>query len=143
MSLSQGGAFLSCPGSVDLGVLLPHLAGAVVEEVTWAENKALVGEAVEVLVAVGEGRKDERTGWMSGRARDGRLVHFATGELAAAIRPGDIVHTVVTYAAPHHLNADGAPLHHRRTRAGDAREPGRAPRTPGVLLGMPAVRPSC
>jgi transposase len=32
--LSQGGAFLSCPGSVDLGVLLPHLAGVVVEEVT-------------------------------------------------------------------------------------------------------------
>ena len=27
-----------------------------------------------------------------------------------AIRPGDIVTTDVTYAAPHHLNADGAPL---------------------------------
>jgi len=114
---------------------------AVVEEVTWAENKALVGETVELLVAVGEGRKDERTGRLSGRARDGRLVHFATGEIGDRIRPGDIVHTVVTYAAPHHLNADGAPLHHRRTRAGDAWESGRAPRTPGVLLGMPAVRP--
>jgi tRNA-2-methylthio-N6-dimethylallyladenosine synthase len=113
---------------------------AVVEEVTWAENKALVGETVEVLVAVGEGRKDERTGRLSGRSRDGRLIHFATGGLEP--RPGDIVHTVVTYAAPHHLNADGAPLHHRRTRAGDAWESGRAPRTPGVLLGMPAVRPS-
>ncbi|BCB87795.1 hypothetical protein Psuf_051080 [Phytohabitans suffuscus] len=133
---------------------------AVVEDVTWAENKALVGETVEVLVAVGEGRKDERTGRLSGRARDGRLVHFATAPARAdgehsgtgahglasgaadQIRPGDIVHTVVTYAAPHHLNADGAPLHHRRTRAGDAWEKGRAPRTPGVLLGMPAVRPS-
>ena len=125
---------------------------AVVEEVTWAENKALVGETVEVLVAVGEGRKDERTGRMSGRARDGRLVHFATAPAGASDqhsatgglepRPGDIVHTVVTYAAPHHLNADGAPLHHRRTRAGDAWASGRAPRTPGVLLGMPAVRPS-
>jgi tRNA-2-methylthio-N6-dimethylallyladenosine synthase len=113
---------------------------AVVEEVTWAENKALVGETVEVLVAVGEGRKDDQTGRMSGRARDGRLLHFNTG--GAELRPGDIVHTVVTYAAPHHLNADGAPLHHRRTRAGDAWESGRAPRTPGVLLGMPAVRPS-
>lgn len=51
---------------------------ATVEEITWAENKRLVGETVEVLVAVGEGRKDERTGRMSGRARDGRLVHFAT-----------------------------------------------------------------
>ncbi|MFI2713194.1 tRNA (N6-isopentenyl adenosine(37)-C2)-methylthiotransferase MiaB [Micromonospora sp. NPDC018662] len=112
---------------------------ACVEEITWAENRKLVGETVEVLVAVGEGRKDERTGRMSGRARDGRLVHFATGELAGQIRPGDVVHTVVTYAAPHHLNADGAPLAHRRTRAGDAAEAGRAPRTPGVLLGLPTV----
>ncbi|MFI9642948.1 tRNA (N6-isopentenyl adenosine(37)-C2)-methylthiotransferase MiaB [Micromonospora sp. NPDC051925] len=117
---------------------------ACVEEITWAENKRLVGEIVEVLVAVGEGRKDERTGRLSGRARDGRLVHFATGAPgqtgeAGAIRPGDIVHTTVTYAAPHHLNADGAPLAHRRTRAGDAAEAGRAPRTPGVLLGLPSV----
>jgi tRNA-2-methylthio-N6-dimethylallyladenosine synthase len=49
------------------------------------------------------------------------------------------VHTVVTYAAPHHLNADGEPAAHRRTRAGDAHEAGRAPRTPGVLLGLPTV----
>ncbi|MGW3806675.1 tRNA (N6-isopentenyl adenosine(37)-C2)-methylthiotransferase MiaB [Micromonospora sp. NPDC005113] len=117
---------------------------ATVEEITWAENKRLVGETVEVLVAVGEGRKDERTGRMSGRARDGRLVHFATTasdgvSLADQIRPGDIVHTAVTYAAPHHLNADGAPLAHRRTRAGDAAEAGRSPRTPGVLLGLPTI----
>ncbi|MGC4895846.1 tRNA (N6-isopentenyl adenosine(37)-C2)-methylthiotransferase MiaB [Micromonospora sp. DT31] len=112
---------------------------ACVEEITWAENKKLVGETVEVLVAVGEGRKDERTGRMSGRARDGRLVHFATGELAGQIRPGDIVHTTVTYAAPHHLNADGAPLAHRRTPAGDAAEAGQVPRTPGVLLGLPTI----
>ncbi|GIF66971.1 tRNA-2-methylthio-N(6)-dimethylallyladenosine synthase [Asanoa ishikariensis] len=109
-----------------------------VEETTWAENKALVGSTVEVLVAVGEGRKDERTGRMSGRARDGRLVHFATGSLEG-IRPGDVIETVVSYAAPHHLNADGAPLSHRRTRAGDAFEAGRATRTPGVSLGMPSV----
>ncbi|MEV7226349.1 MULTISPECIES: tRNA (N6-isopentenyl adenosine(37)-C2)-methylthiotransferase MiaB [Polymorphospora] len=112
---------------------------ACVEEITWAENRKLVGETVEVLVAVGEGRKDQATGRMSGRARDGRLVHFGTGELTGRIRPGDIVHTTVTYAAPHHLNADGAPLSHRRTRAGDAFEAGRAPRTPGVLLGLPTV----
>ena len=112
---------------------------AAVEEVTWAENKKLVGQTVEVLVAVGEGRKDDRTGRMSGRARDGRLVHFNAGDLAGQIRPGDIVHTTITYAAPHHLNADGAPVSHRRTRAGDAYEAGRTPRTPGVLLGMPKV----
>ncbi|BCJ57797.1 tRNA (N6-isopentenyl adenosine(37)-C2)-methylthiotransferase MiaB [Micromonospora endophytica] len=112
---------------------------ACVEEITWTENKKLVGETVEVLVAVGEGRKDERTGRLSGRARDGRLVHFDAGRFAGAIRPGDIVHTTVTYAAPHHLNADGEPLTHRRTRAGDAAEAGRSPRTPGVLLGLPTI----
>jgi tRNA-2-methylthio-N6-dimethylallyladenosine synthase len=47
-----------------------------------------------------------------------------------------VVETVVTYAAPHHLNADGAPLSHRRTRAGDASEAGR---TSGVSLGMPTL----
>jgi tRNA-2-methylthio-N6-dimethylallyladenosine synthase len=113
---------------------------AAVEEVTWAENRALVGETVEVLVAVGEGRKDGRTGRMSGRARDGRLVHFEAGSLAGQIRPGDIVHTAVTYAAPHHLNADGEPVAHRRTRAGDATEAGRSPST-GVALGLPTVGP--
>ncbi|MEU4568590.1 tRNA (N6-isopentenyl adenosine(37)-C2)-methylthiotransferase MiaB [Micromonospora sp. NPDC023956] len=112
---------------------------ACVEEITWAENRRLVGETVEVLIAVGEGRKDERTGRMSGRARDGRLVHFDAGSLAGTVRPGDIVHTTVTYAAPHHLNADGEPRSHRRTRAGDAAEAGLAPRTPGVLLGLPTL----
>jgi tRNA-2-methylthio-N6-dimethylallyladenosine synthase len=108
---------------------------ATLEEITWAENKRLVGSTVEVLAAVGEGRKDTRTGRMSGRARDGRLVHFATGD--AEIRPGDVVHTEVTYAAPHHLNCDGPLVGHRRTRAGDAWAAGQVPRTPGVLLGMP------
>jgi tRNA-2-methylthio-N6-dimethylallyladenosine synthase len=106
---------------------------AAVEEVTWAESTRLVGSTVELLVAVGEGRKDGATGRMSGRARDGRLVHFAGAE---GIRPGDIVRTVVTYAAPHHLNADGPVLEHRRTRAGDAYEA----RPAGVPLGMPALR---
>jgi tRNA-2-methylthio-N6-dimethylallyladenosine synthase len=70
---------------------------------------------------------------MSGRARDGRLVHFTP--MGADIRPGDIVTTTVTDAAPHHLIADGALLAHRRTRAGDAHEGAR----PGVGLGMPAI----
>jgi len=114
---------------------------AVVEEIAWAENRALVGSTVEVLVSVGEGRKDERTGRMSGRARDGRLVHFAVPGSGpdTAVRPGDVVHTTITYAAPHHLTADGPLLSHRRTRAGDAWEAGQAPRTPKVLLGMPTV----
>ena len=108
------------------------------EQISWDENKKLVGTPVEVLVAVGEGRKDGATGRMSGRARDGRLVHFAA-DPSVTLRPGDIVHTTVTYAAPHHLNADGPLLSHRRTAAGDAWEAGRVTRTPGVSLGMPTV----
>jgi tRNA-2-methylthio-N6-dimethylallyladenosine synthase len=114
---------------------------AAVEEISWAENRRLVGETVEVMVAVGEGRKDAATGRMSGRARDGRLVHFQGG---ADVRPGDIVHTTITYAAPHHLTADGPVIEHRRTRAGDVwaarQEAPQSPRIPGVVLGMPTVR---
>jgi tRNA-2-methylthio-N6-dimethylallyladenosine synthase len=109
---------------------------ALLEESTWAENKTLVGTTVEVLAAVGEGRKDTATGRMSGRARDGRLVHFAADP---GVRPGDLVEATVTYAAPHHLNADGPIVSHRRTKAGDAWEAGRTPKTPGVLLGMPTI----
>ena len=112
---------------------------ALQEEISWAENKRLVGREVELLVATGEGRKDAGTGRMSGRARDGRLVHFA-GD-ATLVRPGDIVHTTVTYAAPHHLVADGPLLSHRQTRAGDNVEAGRLPKTLGVGLGMPKVGP--
>ena len=108
---------------------------ALQEDISLAENQDQIGRTVELLVAVGEGRKDSATARMSGRARDGRLVHFAPGTVGA--RPGDIVTTVVTGAAPHHLIADGAPLTHRRTRAGDAHEAGRRPLTVG--LGMPGV----
>jgi tRNA-2-methylthio-N6-dimethylallyladenosine synthase len=112
---------------------------AVQEEVSWAQNKALVGTQVEVLVSTGEGRKDADTRRMSGRARDGRLVHFAPG--TTAIRPGDVVETVITYAAPHHLVADSDLVSHRRTRAGDNHEEGVRPRTSGVGLGLPSFGP--
>jgi transposase len=42
VSLSQGDVSLSCPGPVDLGVLLPHLAGMIVEAVTAAAGLLLV-----------------------------------------------------------------------------------------------------
>jgi tRNA-2-methylthio-N6-dimethylallyladenosine synthase len=112
------------------------------ERISLEENRAQVGRCVELLVAAGEGRKDTHTARMSGRARDGRLVHFAPG--AAAVRPGDIVTTVVTSAAPHHLIADGPVLTHRRTRAGDAHEAGQRPRTVGLGLpglGVPKTQP--
>lgn len=119
---------------------------ALQEEISLTENRGQLGHTVELLVAAGEGRKDTVTARMSGRARDGRLVHFAPGE--AHIRPGDVVTTTVTDAAPHHLIADGAVLTHRRTRAGDAHgsrdeqtgDPGQARRRPRpVGLGMPAL----
>ncbi|OBK72539.1 tRNA (N6-isopentenyl adenosine(37)-C2)-methylthiotransferase MiaB [Mycobacterium sp. 1164985.4] len=106
------------------------------ERISLDENRALVGSTVEVLVAAGEGRKDATTARMSGRARDGRLVHFNPERLD--IRPGDVVTTTVTGAAPHHLIADSAVHTHRRTLAGDAHAEGRRPRT-GVGLGMPGI----
>jgi tRNA-2-methylthio-N6-dimethylallyladenosine synthase len=111
---------------------------AVVEDVAWAENRRQLGRRVDLLVAEGEGRKDGETHRLSGRAPDNRLVHFAPeGETP---RPGDVVTVEVTYAAPHHLVADGAPLALRRTRAGDAWEARHATtRAPGVLLGMPTL----
>jgi tRNA-2-methylthio-N6-dimethylallyladenosine synthase len=105
------------------------------ERIAWEENLAQVGTCVELLVATGEGRKDAATARMSGRARDGRLVHFAPGE--RDVRPGDIVSTVVTGAAPHHLIADSELLDHRRTRAGDAHESGIRVKTVG--LGLPGL----
>ena len=82
---------------------------ALQEEISWAENRALVGTEVELLVAEGEGRKDGATRRLSGRARDNRLVHFGVGETEQARlpRPGDAVTVVITQAAPHHLIADG------------------------------------
>ena len=113
---------------------------ALVEETAWAENKRFIGREVEVLVAEGEGRKDEATARLSGRAADNRLVHVAQDPHLIRPRPGDLVIAEVTYAAPHHLVADRM-LAVRRTRAGDAWEE-RAEATVAdgrVVLPMPTV----
>ncbi|MBD0861360.1 tRNA (N6-isopentenyl adenosine(37)-C2)-methylthiotransferase MiaB [Gordonia sp. zg691] len=114
---------------------------ALQERICLSENQALTGTEVELLVVADEGRKSAKTRRMTGRARDGRLVHFAPGAAVAGIRPGDVVNTVVTAAAPHHLIADAGVLAHRRTRAGDAHEQSRTPTTGpvGVGLGLPGV----
>lgn len=113
---------------------------ALVNEVAWEENKALVGRRVELMVAEGEGRKDAETHRLSGRGPDNRLVHFAP-PAGVEVRPGDLVTVEITYAAPHHLVADGDVIDVRRTRSGDAWEARQAaPSAPaGVTLGMPAV----
>jgi tRNA-2-methylthio-N6-dimethylallyladenosine synthase len=114
---------------------------ALQDDVSWSENRRQVGRVLDVLVAEGEGRKDGATHRLSGRAPDNRLVHFALPVSDDAPRPGDVATVEVTYAAPHHLVADGAFGGVRRTRAGDAWEArqGRTPPSPGVLLGMPTV----
>ncbi|HEY3631341.1 MAG TPA: tRNA (N6-isopentenyl adenosine(37)-C2)-methylthiotransferase MiaB [Jatrophihabitantaceae bacterium] len=92
------------------------------DDLAWQANRALVGASVEVLVATGEGRKDRATGRVSGRARDGRLVH-----VAGSAEPGDVVTSTITYAAPHHLVADSGITSHRRWPGsfGPAHEPAR------------------
>jgi len=98
---------------------------------------ALVGRTVEVLVSTGEGKKDSATGRVSGRARDGRLVHI--GGIAAGgpdVQPGDIVTVEITAAAPHHLTADGGILTHRRWRgAGEPAQTAPRPARPLLTIG--------
>ncbi|MBI5161034.1 MAG: tRNA (N6-isopentenyl adenosine(37)-C2)-methylthiotransferase MiaB [Micrococcales bacterium] len=122
------------------------------ERISAEENAALVGSRVEVLVAPAEGRRDARTRRMSGRAEDGRLVHFALPDGQTA-RPGDVASVIVSGSAPHYLLADlasDAAVAVRRTRAGDAwerqdAESCAAPAHPGgagasVGLGLPGLR---
>jgi tRNA-2-methylthio-N6-dimethylallyladenosine synthase len=92
-------------------------------EISWEENLSLVGTPVNLLVANDEGRKDQQTLRLSGRAEDGRLGHFSIPEGAAVPRPGDVVSVTVTEAKPYFLLADPAgPEDYtlRSTRAGDA-----------------------
>jgi tRNA-2-methylthio-N6-dimethylallyladenosine synthase len=84
----------------------------VQDEISWTAAKNLLGRDVEVLVNAAKGRKDGATGRVSGRARDGRLVHVA--DSGNEISPGDVVTAAVSYAAPHHLLADAGITSHRR-----------------------------
>jgi len=118
----------------------------LVKEIAWRENQRLEGQAVEVLIARGEGKKDAATERLSGRARDNRLVHVGLNPDVPPPRPGDIVLAEITYAAPHHLNADRL-LAVRRTRAGDQGEtystesgPVGAFDAKAVMLGLPGLR---
>ena len=116
---------------------------ALQEKICLDENQRLVRTAAELLVFADEGPKSAATQRKTGRARDGRLVHFTAGYRAQAIRPGDVVTTTITGAAPHHLVADAGVISHRTTRAGDAHEKAITPVTApiGVGLGMPSMGP--
>ncbi|GAA4938994.1 tRNA-i(6)A37 thiotransferase enzyme MiaB [Actinomycetospora succinea] len=115
---------------------------ALQEEISLELNREQVGRELELIVSTGEGRKDTATRRMSGRARDGRLVHFTPTGTTEEIRPGDVVTVRATYGAPHHVVADGDVLTHRRTRAGDAHAAGQRPTTPRTTgLGLPTLGP--
>jgi tRNA-2-methylthio-N6-dimethylallyladenosine synthase len=107
---------------------------ALQDQITYEGMQDQVGRAVEVLISTGEGRKDGPDR-MTGRARDNRLVHLTKDP---RVRTGDVVTTTITGAAPHYLLADGPLTSVRHTRAGDLF--GTPTSTPGVLLGMPALR---
>ena len=116
----------------------------LVDDIALAHNRAQVGRIVDLLVAQGEGRKDDATHRLSGRAPDNRLVHFTSpgdaGDGLGPVRPGDVATVAITYGAPHHLVADGPVLGVRRTRAGDAWQARTRDRQPvGVALGMPTI----
>jgi tRNA-2-methylthio-N6-dimethylallyladenosine synthase len=93
----------------------------VVNDMAWQENKLQIGKRVEVLIGNNEGRKDDRTNRLTGRARDSRLVHIDWPEGLEEPRPGDLVWATVVDAKPYFLIADtGANPEVRRTIAGDA-----------------------
>jgi tRNA-2-methylthio-N6-dimethylallyladenosine synthase len=116
----------------------------LVSTIAIEENLKLLGRQVELMFADGEGRKDVITHRMSGRARDNRLVHVAVPEeVSMRPRPGDIAEVVITYPAPHYLNADAGIVGLRRTRGGDAweaRQSASKALRPAVDLGLPTVR---
>jgi tRNA-2-methylthio-N6-dimethylallyladenosine synthase len=126
------------------------------ERISLELHREQVGRELELVVSTGEGRKDGVTRRMSGRARDGRLVHFTpvgpavdlgdgaqrSSTVEGAVRPGDVVTVRATYGAPHHIVADGDVRTHRRTRAGDAHAAGQRPTTPRTTgLGLPTLGP--
>ncbi len=87
----------------------------VVERSALRRNQARVGRTEEVLVE-GPSRRDPAM--LSGRTRQGKLVHFAARE-GCVPAPGAFCEVEVTGAAPHHLvgtllRLTVAPAHRRR-----------------------------
>lgn len=111
----------------------------LVGEIALEENRKLIGTEVEVMFADGEGRKDQTTRRLSGRAKDNRLVHVAV-DGDDLPRPGDIARATITYAAPHHLVADSGIKGLERTRGGDAWQERHETTSKGIALGIPTLR---
>ncbi len=70
----------------------------VLDRSALRKHEARVGRREEVLVE-GPSRRNERM--LSGRTRQGKLIHFADGE--ESLRPGSLAMVDVTHGAPYHL----------------------------------------
>ncbi|GFZ84410.1 tRNA (N6-isopentenyl adenosine(37)-C2)-methylthiotransferase MiaB [Nesterenkonia alkaliphila] len=128
---------------------------ALQDRITAEENAAQVGTFQELLVTADSGSKGAKTGRLSGRAPDNRLVHFSVPAGAETPRPGDFVTVPITEAGSFHLLSDPSveQFSLRRSRAGDAWDRwqadscgvgitqvgGNKPST--VSLGLPTLRP--
>ncbi|TFB80713.1 tRNA (N6-isopentenyl adenosine(37)-C2)-methylthiotransferase MiaB [Terrimesophilobacter mesophilus] len=154
-SIREGTPAATMPDQVPKAVVQERYErlAALQDRISWEENRALIGARAELIVANGEGRKDSDTHRLTGRARDGRLVHFSVPAGNETPRPGDVVTVAISEAAPFHLIADapaGTRLDIRRTTAGDAWDRAQAascavPEDAGVgigrvSLGLPTLR---
>ena len=128
---------------------------ALQDRICAEENRRLVGTRQELLVVADSGSKNSRTGRLSGRAPDNRLVHFSVPEGAPVPRPGDFVSVPITESAGFYAVADPADARQyavRPSAAGDAWDRSQAEScgvgttsVPGdkpgsVSLGMPGLR---
>ncbi|HVC25501.1 MAG TPA: tRNA (N6-isopentenyl adenosine(37)-C2)-methylthiotransferase MiaB [Acidimicrobiales bacterium] len=73
---------------------------AVVERSALARHRARVGTVEEVLVE-GPSRKD--AAMLTGRSRQGKLVHFSPTPSPDATAPGTFARVAIGYGGPHHL----------------------------------------
>lgn len=124
---------------------------ALQDRIAAEESAKLVGTQQELLVTNDTGSRSQKTGRMTGRAPDNRLVHFSIPHGAATPRPGDFVTVPITASHPYHLIADPTETHQytvRRSPAGDAWDraqadscgPGSGAPSNGVSLGLPTLR---
>jgi tRNA-2-methylthio-N6-dimethylallyladenosine synthase len=72
----------------------------VVDRSALARHQARVGRSEEVLV---EGESRRNRSMMTGRTRQGKLVHFPAG-LEESLAPGALARVTVTAGHPHHLS---------------------------------------
>src|SRR5699024_8431426 len=124
---------------------------ALQDRIAAEESAKLVGTRQELLVTNDGGARDEKTGRLTGRAPDNRLVHFSIPLGVEHPRPGDFVTVPITESHSYHLIADpetAAAYVLRRSRAGDACDRAQAAScgtstgagVSGVNLGLPGLR---